>query len=210
MPDLHPATYPRLDIYGPMHKAMRLAMGEALGALGRAEAGDAPHLLRALDQVEELLEQLRLQLRHERDFVHTAIEAKRPGASRALAELLAEHDETAHELRAQLERLRRAPDPAGLQSLYRQLALFVADNLNRMARQESAHGAMLWTLYGDAELRLLQARQLAALHGAELHALLGWMARALGPGELLPLLHGMREVMGADFESLGLARHATH
>lgn len=190
---------PRFDLYGPLHKAMRLAMGEGLALLGRVDAGDGAGLDQALVRVEELLHLLRAELRQESDHIHAAIEARHPGGARQMAGALCAHGQTSRELLSQVAILRRAAPaerPALLQGLYQQLALFVAENLKRMALQEAAHGPLLWQFYSDAELSVLQSRQLAALAPEERQAALHWMTRALGPRELAELLPGMREVMG--------------
>lgn len=182
------------DLYGPLHKAMRLAMSEGLTALGRVDAADATALARTLEQVTELLHLLRAELRQEADHIHTAIEARHPGGARAMAGAVTEHGQRSRELLAQVEGLRAAAAgerAALLQALYQQLSLFVADNLKRMAHQEAAHGKLLCTLYSDEELGALQVRQFSALQPEERQATLIWMSRALGPHELLPALNGL-------------------
>jgi hypothetical protein len=123
---------------------------------------------------------------HENDFMHPAIEARAPSASRRIA---AEHDEHLQgiaELRAQVDGLRTARTaqrPTLALRLYRHLALFVAANFQHMHLEETAHNAALWAGYDDDALLQLHQRILDSI-GPEESLLVGrWMLPALNPTE---------------------------
>lgn len=185
-----PAATPRLDLYTPIHKALRHFMTDTLLRVGRMDVNDAGDFQATLGQVDALLDQCLSHLDHENHFVHTAIEARRPGASHRIAEEHLDHMESIDALRADADQLRRAhPDsrPAVALRLYRHLALFVGDNFAHMHYEETVHNAALWALYTDAELHELHGRLLASLPPQEMDTVMRWMLPALNPAERAPL-----------------------
>lgn len=196
----HPAAAPRHDLYSQIHKALRAMMFDSLDRLGRVDVHDADDCRQALDQTERLLAQLARHVEHENKFLHTAIEARRPGAAAVASDDHAQHLDSIDELRAEIAALRvAAPAQAAplAQRLYRHLALFVAENLEHMHAEETIHNATLWTLYTDAELEALHGRLVASVEAAELMQVALWMARASQPQELAGLLGGMQAGMPA-------------
>jgi hypothetical protein len=200
---------PRFDLYAFIHKALREQMSHTLGQLGRADAGqpDAPQ---ALDAVAQWLVALRAHLRHENDFVHTAIEARQPGGARQTDDDHADHLDAIDQLGQDLLALRQAPSaeqPQRMQRLYRHLAAFIGENLVHMQVEESQNNAKLWALYSDAELLAIHERLVGSIPPAELATSLQWMAAALNDTELA-MLYGdlQRGAPGEVFEGLlGLA-----
>ena len=200
------APQTRFDLYAFIHKALREQMSRTLGQLGRAEPGQPE----ALDAVAQLLSALRAHLRHENDFVHTAIEARQPGGSRDTADDHVEHLDAIDQLGQELTALRAAPaaEQAPLmQRLYRHLAAFIGENLVHMQVEESQNNARLWALYSDAELLAIHERLLASIGPDEMATSLQWMAAALNDAELAMLYGDMQRGAPAEVfpALLGLA-----
>ena len=171
---------PRLDFYCAIHKGLRAFMAETLVRVGRIDVADVADRDAALDQLEQLLGFCADHLRHENTFVHTAIEARHPAGSAKIAEEHVEHGESIAALREEAAALRAAPEHAASAlalRLYRHLALFVAENLRHMHIEETAHNALLWQHYSDAELLELHDRLLASLTPAEKELSARWMIR---------------------------------
>lgn len=186
----HAAAAPRFDMYTGIHKALRAFMVDTLLRLGRVDVEDADELGATLAQLDALLAELRHHLHNENDFVHTAIEARRPaGASRTAADHV-EHQASIADLEDEVRTL-RAADPARRAllalRLYRHLALFVAENLEHMQIEETANQATLWALYTDAELAAVHDAILANHTPEQMATVVRWMARALSPQELTGL-----------------------
>ena len=151
----------RNDLYVSIHKALRSFMSDTLVRIGRIDVDDAADREAALDQLDELLALCLSHLKHENEFVHTAIEAKQPAGSERIAGEHAEHAESIAALQDEAASLRGAsgPDAARIAlRLYRHLALFVAENFQHMHFEESAHNALLWQHYSDDELVALHGR----------------------------------------------------
>jgi quercetin dioxygenase-like cupin family protein len=189
------AAAPRLDLYGPIHKALRLMMADTLQRVGRLDSDDAVELAATLAQLGALLEACRSHVAKENKFVHTAIEARQPGHSERIAQEHVEHLDAIAALEAEAAALRALPTPAAANRLYAHLARFVGENLEHMHVEETQHNAALWAAYSDAELLEIHQRILASIEPAEMALVLRWMVPALSPAERAQMLGGMQQEM---------------
>jgi len=195
----HPAATrsasPRLDLYAGIHKALRAFMAETLVRVGRIDVADPADRDEALAQLEQLLAFCADHLRHESDFIHTAIEARQPAGAAKVAEEHVEHAESIAALREEAAALRRAPAceaaPLALR-LYRHFALFVAENLQHMHVEETVHNALLWQHYGDAELAELHGRLMASLSPEDKLQAMRWILPASSPNERAAMVGAMK------------------
>jgi hypothetical protein len=192
-----PATgqAPRMEVYTGIHKALRCGLADTLLRLGRMDVTDDGERTLVLGQLEELLSLLRGHLEHENDFLHTAIEARRPGGARQTTEDHLGHLDALCNLEDEARALRTA-GPAQRDALalrlYRHFAHFVAENLLHMQVEESANQALLWQLYSDAELAEIHGRLVASIAPQEMARIARWMAQALTPQELIALFKDMQ------------------
>lgn len=189
------AAAPRFDMYGSIHKALRALMADTLLALGRMDSEDALELAQGTQRVLQLLDFCRSHLRHENEFVHPALEARAPGASGQIAHEHAEHEEAIAALASQTTALlncepaRRA---AGTLALYRALALFIAHNFEHMHVEETAHNAVLWARYTDAELVEIHDALVASIPPEDMMFVLRWMVPFMNPAERAAMMAEMR------------------
>lgn len=186
---------PRLDIYDPIHRALRLFMTDTLGRVGWLDPADAAECQATLSQVEALLGLLRAHLKHENQHVHPAIEARRPGGTTRVADDHREHEEHIAALQADVDRLRRQPEAAAATRLYRHLALFVADNFQHMQFEETAHNQALWDAYSDAEIQGIEAAIVASIAPETMALTLRWMVPALPPAQRAAFLAPLQQAM---------------
>ncbi len=196
----------RLDMYRFVHKALRRFMSDTLGRLGALDVNDAEERQAVLDSVDSLLAALRSHLQHENDYLHTAIEARRPGGARTTADEHLQHLDSIGDLEDESRALRDAADgqrPQLALSLYRHLAVFVGEKLVHMQVEETRNNAELWALYGDDELTAIHDRLVASVGQAELALIARWSAAALSVPELALLLADVcRKAPPAVFEAL--------
>ena len=189
------AAQPRVDLYTGIHKALRACMADALLALGRCDPDDPQDLAAATERVLNLLDLCESHLQHENDFVHKAIEARACGGSEAVANDHIEHLEHIGQLRALVQALAQAAGGTRAvlaQQLYRQLALFVAENFRHMDVEETAHNAVLWARYTDAELIELHDALVASIPPGEMMRYVRWLVPFMNPAERLALTTDMR------------------
>jgi hemerythrin-like domain-containing protein len=185
------STPARFDLYGPIHKALRLFMTDTLLALGRLDLDDPQDFEAALAQLDALLDAAGHHLQHENDVVHPAIEARSGGTSVRIAGEHREHLEAIAALRTQAAALRAQPEAAAAHRLYRQLAAFVAENFEHMDVEETRHNQALWAAYGDAELQEIEGRILASIGPQEMSQWLRWLIPALNPAQRAQLIGGL-------------------
>ena len=188
-------TAPRVDLYAPIHKALRHLMTDTLGRVGRMDVDDAGDTQDTLEQVSMLLSLCEGHLRHENEFVHPAIDARQPFGSKRIADEHVEHLESIGELRGEVHALHQARAEQRLAlalRLYRHLALFVAENFRHMHIEETAHNAALWAHYSDLELLQLHQRLTASIDPREMLEVGRWMVPALNPAERAMVLNGMK------------------
>lgn len=190
------AASSRYNIYSNPHKALRLALGEVLAAAGRVDPRDDADVTNLVTQVRSLLIFCRTHLQKEDTFVHPAMESRRPGSAAAT---LHDHDDhliAFQQLEADVRELEvrgAAQRDEAADQLYRRLALFTADNIVHMHREETDNNAALWAAYDDDELRALEQRLVASIPPEVLQLTLRWMMPAMNPKERAELLTEMRE-----------------
>ncbi|MDM0081102.1 hemerythrin domain-containing protein [Variovorax sp. J31P179] len=189
------AAAPRVDMYAGIHKALRALMADTLLAVGRMDSEDALERAQVTQRVLELLDFCRSHLQHENDFIHPALEARAPGASGKIAH---EHEEHVHAIVALAEQTTAllqcepAGRPAAALALYRALSLFIAHNFEHMHVEETAHNAVLWARYTDAELIAIHDALVASIPPDEMMYVLRWMVPFMNPIERAAMLGDMR------------------
>ena len=161
----------------------------------------------------ELLDFCRSHLRHENEFVHAAIEARAAGASAAIAHEHEEHEQHIASLCQAVEALRACPAgqrAAGARGLYGDLALFIAENFQHMHVEETAHNAVLWARYTDAELMEIQNALVASIPPEEKMFIMRWLIPFMNPAERAGVLGNMRATAPAPAFAAVLATVRPH
>jgi len=183
----------RVDMYTLVHKGIRAFMGATLEAVGRLDAYDRDEVAQALEQVRSLGAFLRAHLHHENQFVHPALEARLPGGARRTAGDHVEHETAIERLEALalgVEGAQDASRPTAVLALYRELALFTAENFEHMHHEETQNNAALWAAYSDEELERIHQTLLGSIEPGIFALGLRWMLPAMTPAERAGLLAG--------------------
>lgn len=189
------AAAPRVDMYVGIHKALRALMADNLLVVGRMDVDDSLELAQVTQRVLELLDFCRSHLQHENDFVHTAMEARAPGASGQIAHEHEEHVAAITALANQTTALLQCEPEAraaGALALYRALSLFIAHNFEHMHVEETAHNAVLWARYTDAELIEIHNALVASIPPHEMMFVVRWMVPFMNPAERAAMMGDMR------------------
>jgi hypothetical protein len=185
----------RFDMYTTIHKALRAFMADTLLAVGRMDVADDLEFAQVTQRVLELLDFCTSHLTHENEYVHSAMEARAPGASEAIAHEHVEHEQHIAQLAQAVSRLRACePQQRAMAALglYRELSLFVAQNFQHMHVEETAHNAVLWARYTDAELGALHGRLVGSIPPAKMMMVARWMVPFMNPAERTGMLAGIR------------------
>ena len=188
----------RYDIYGEVHKALRLFMTDTMTRLAVCDPRDESGVEDSLQQLSLLLDVCAEHGTDENRFVHPAIERARPGGSQHAASEYLAYEETIAELRKLSDAVSTwtgANKAVALARLYRALALFVAWNLEHMEYEEVEHNTALWAHYSDMELLATKDALVASKSRSAMAAVLPWFIKGLNPSELAGMLGGMRAGM---------------
>jgi len=176
----------RYDLYAHIHKGLRSFMMRTLEALGRADVLDECESREALEMLRALLGLCRTHLEKENAFVHTALEARRPGACAKLALEHAHHERSIaalEEAAREMALVSGEARAAAMLALYRALALFLAENFEHMHVEETDMNALLWEACDDAELVAIERAIVASIAPAEAMLVARWMLPALDAAE---------------------------
>lgn len=188
----------RHDLYGAVHKALRAFLSETLVRVGRIDVDDPFDLDEALDQLRQTLDFLTAHLRHEDDFVHPAIEARRLAGTERVSHEHADHVAAIARLHGDVARLVSAAcaERATLaRRLYLDLVRLVAETLEHLHYEETMLGPLLWELYTDVELAAIHGRLRANMSPADMLLALRWAIPAATPSERASLVSEMKAAM---------------
>jgi hypothetical protein len=192
---------PRHDIYGPIHKAIRGALADLMVRLGRADFNDDGVMFETLASLRAQLRFSAAHLRHEEEHVHTALAARAAEAVELLERDHAGHHVAFDLLQRAIAEVEAAPSDArgpAARHLYLAFSVFVAEDLDHMAREERLVGPLLHDLFIDAELQAMEAAIIASMPPEEAMAALARMIVALNPDERLALLRFVRATAPAE------------
>jgi len=177
---------PAVDLYGQVHKGLRVALCELLTRMTRTDADHLAEVQGIVDDLTGLLYLCEAHAEHENRFLHRAIEARQAGGSSARA---GEHEAQRYALATMhtliLRSLEAEPETRverwrGLQLAF---ATLVGDLLIHMTQEEVVTQAQLETLYSDAELHALHGQLVSAIGLDEYTAFMRLMLRAASPRE---------------------------
>lgn len=201
----------RPDLYRNIHRGLRLCMNQTLAQVGRMDPSDDRDVADALAATREFLELFALHLEDENGFVHPALSACRPGSADRTA-----GDHVGHaraiaalgDLATALEVARTPQRAAAADRLYRQMALFVAENLEHMHFEETHNMGVLWSTCTDEEIIAIEHAIVASIPPAMLMKFVRWMLLGMPHPDRFAMLAGMRDNAPAEaFDAtLALAR----
>jgi len=192
-----PTHHTRVDLYAPIHRALRLFMCAMLARVGALDVDDAREVSSVLDQLDALLGMCRHHALIENEIVHPELEAAQPGAARRVHGEHMHHLQAIVALEAEVVAVRVFPSVTQALRLYRQLALFVAENLEHMHIEETAHNEVLWAGYDDAAIAAIEQRIVAQSTPDQRALVLRWMTPALPPHERAQRFRALRAALPA-------------
>ncbi len=190
----HPSPA-RHDLYAPIHRALRLFMSAMLARVGALDVTDVREVSGVLDQLDALLGMCRHHALIENEIVHPEIEAAQPCAAQRLRAEHEQHLAAIVALEADVVAVRVFPSAMQALRLYRQLALFVAANFERMQFEETAHNEVLWARHDDAAIAAIEQRIAAQSTPDQRGLMLRWMTPALPPHERAQRFRSLRATL---------------
>jgi len=196
-----PVQAERHDVYGVIHRGLRKAETELLSRLGAVDPADRAAVAAIVADFRRMLVLGRYHLVDENEHIHTALEAKRPGAAASLANDHAEHEVAFMEIELMLADLEAAPAMrrrALVRALYHRYSDFIARDFAHMLEEETVVQPMLHDLFSDAELQAIEGRIVASIPPAVMLDFIRIMIPAIDPEARLAMLAGMMASMPAE------------
>jgi hypothetical protein len=188
----------RYNFYHVIHKALRFGHCRMLAAIGANDFTNDEATAGLLADLRQMIMLGRSHLEGENREIHTALEARVPGASSHAAEDHGHHEQSF----AEIESLIRAVEVAlparrelAGQALYRRYALFAAADFEHMNEEETELLGALHKAFTDEELRAIEGRIVAAIPPQKMLAAARLMMPALNHPERVELLSNMKQVM---------------
>ena len=188
----------RHEMYTAIHKALRLLMAETLTTLSRTDAAKEAEVAAALRLVRELTTLCRLHLHTENQFIHTAMEARRPGSANLAAQDHVGHEVAIERVEADALAVEKSSGEARASlifTLYSRIAVFVGENYEHMNEEETHNQSVLWETYSDDELRGIEGAIVGSHTPDETAAAMRWMIPALPGPQAAALVGGLRAAM---------------
>lgn len=185
----------RHDLYGPIHKALRLLQARTLTLVGVTDFTDDEAAARTLGVVRELLHTAAKHLEHEEAVIHRRLAARAPDAVALLEAQHGEHRAAFAEfirLTGRLAGSRNSERARVARELYLALARFMAADFLHMAHEEEVIMPLLQRLFSDEELIAMEGEIVASIPPDELTVLLQAMLEALSRPERARLMGGVR------------------
>jgi hypothetical protein len=183
------------DFYAQIHKGLRFALTSLLVRLGACGGDDLQETAVLMADLRNQLHISEHHLANEDLHIHTALEARAPGAG---ARLDRDHDHH-RESFVELEALIAAVESADalergkrLHALYLRFGLFVADDFAHMAEEEQLILPVLQSLFTDEELIDIEIRIKQALAPEELVSFGRMMLPASTRAERVEMCAGIR------------------
>jgi hypothetical protein len=186
----------RHDLYGPIHKALRAAMGDLITQIGATDFSDPAA---AADTLTALRCQVAIgagHLHHEEEHIHAALERRAPGATGRLEADHHHHEQAFAELEQLMEAIEAAtgPDRERLgRDLYLRFSHFVAADLLHMAEEETVVLPLLHSLFSDEELIEMEKRIVASIPPQEMMVIMSDMIPAMHRSERVQFLSFARK-----------------
>jgi iron-sulfur cluster repair protein YtfE (RIC family) len=187
----------RHDVYGPIHKALRAAMGTLLAKLGATDFSIPAEMAEALAALRAQLAVGALHLHHEDLHIHAALEARSPGSSGRLEADHHHHEQAFAELEDLMKELEAAPvakRPSLGRELYLRFSAFFAADMVHMMDEETVVMPLLHALFTDAELMAIEGAIVASIPPAEAMAIMS---------EMIPTMHRSERKQFLSFVRLG-------
>ena len=199
MPRISPIHNPdlngRWDIYGAVHKGLRMAQLELLMRIGSADLGDSETARSIISDMRMIMMLGASHLKHENDHIHRAIEHKQPAAVDRLEDQHDSHERDFSEIEFLLQEIEKA-DGAARKVLGRRLYLgfsaFIAHDLEHMHEEETIANPMLHAMFTDHELETIEMDIIARLPPEKVIAYMRLMIPASNPDERASLLGGVK------------------
>lgn len=188
-------TTPRHDLYGPIHKGLRLGSSRLLMALGQIETRDRRAVLSLVGEIRIHLQLAEEHLQHEDAEYNEPLRSRAPELAAQLDDDHHHHYETFRELEGLVDALEAADDEtraAAGRALYLRFSTYFGDDLAHMAREEQEALPAFHAHFTDQELMDMESRIIQSIAPERLTQYYFIMLPGMNPAERATFLRYIR------------------
>jgi hemerythrin-like domain-containing protein len=170
-------------MFGPIHRAIRFALSDALTMLGATRFDDANETAFVVEWLGEVLALCEGHLNVEEKIVLPALRSRLTGNLDSIAHAHRAQTEGVQEMTALGEALLHASSDSRVfigRMLYLRFSTFMGENMLHMAEEEQVVQPLLERVFTDDELRAMHARILDSLTPGEREMAARWMTASQG------------------------------
>ena len=185
----------RHDLYGPIHKGLRLGSSRLLMALGQIETRDPRAVAELLGQLRIHLQLAEEHLQHEDAEYNEPLRSRAPALALLLADDHQHHYETFRELEGLIHAVETADDEnrAALgRALYLRFSTYFGEDLAHMAREEQEALPAFHAHFSDQELMDMESRIIQSIAPERLTQYYFIMVPGMNPAERAIFLRYIR------------------
>lgn len=185
----------RWDIYGAIHKGLRMAQLQLLMRIGSADFGDEITAKSIISEMRTIMALGASHLKHENDHIHRAMKKKQPSEVDRLEDQHDSHERDFAALEDVLQAIETADGPTRktlARRLYLGFTAFIAHDLEHMHEEETIANPMLHAMFSDHELEQIEMDIIAQLPPEKVIAYMRLMIPASNPDERASLLGGVK------------------
>ncbi len=186
---------PRVELFAPLHKALRVLLADAARTLGSADFSDDADARTALAFVRERLAFLHEHAEHEDGVIIPALRERAPALAATMTDDHGHHERDLHELEASLAAIEAASGMARVgrgAEAYGRMNRFIAAYFSHLDFEETKVQPALWEHYTDEELIGLRNRIQGSIPPPRFAEWLRHWLPVLHPTELAGMLGGMK------------------
>ena len=190
-------TQQRMEMYRPIHKAIRNILYTTALRLGTADFRDQGSTRESLDKLGETIAILQMHAGHEETFVHTALESRAPGITKSFEQNHEDDDrlfDQMRELGAQIEAAGGNSERVDLgNQLYSIFNTYIGDYLGHLDREEQQLGQALWDHFTDQELADIDHQIIANVPPEVMAGMIPIICNSFNASELTAILGDMKQ-----------------
>jgi hypothetical protein len=194
----------RYNLYTKIHKGLRIAQTALMNRMGSTDFENEESCAALLSDLRGHLVLAASHLDSEDTFIHPALEARKPGASRIIANQHDHHAKSFEAIHGLIDAVEKAApaDRAALgYRLYLRFSAFFADDLQHMLEEETVVMETMQSLYTDEELIGIEMQIVAAIPPEKMAQYVPLMAKGINRKERADWMAGVR--LGVPAEVFG-------
>ena len=185
----------RMEMYRPIHKAIRHLLYSTAHQIGMADFGDEGAARETLDKLDNTITMLKEHADHEERFVHPPLESRVPGITKPFDQDHGDDERVYSQLEQLAAQIRSSggdPPTAVGNRVYSIFNSFIARYLAHLDREQAELEKALLDHFTDEELAAMEQEIMGSVPPERMGEWLGVICSSFNADELTRMLGGMK------------------